>query len=296
MKIFFRKKLILLNFFVNSLFLLNAETQGERLFRENKPLEAAPILEKEIEENIASKSAYNFLGLCYYQTNDYENSIRVFEQGLSVSGTDKKILSFNLANTYYAAKDFNQAVKYYSLSYSADSQFSGALLNRANSYLNLSDYENALSDYKNYVNSFPEKQNIPTVKKMISALEKKIQDEKIEAQLKAEEEARIAEEEKRFAEEAEKRRIEEERIAAEKKAEEERLLEEKRKAEEEARAKEEARLAEERKKEEERLAAEAERRRKILEEVANSLQQTDSTNMSSGTEDILEYEEESELD
>ena len=77
--------------------------------------------------------------------------------------------------------------------------------------------------------------------------------------------------------EEERRRAEEERLAAEKAAEEERL-------------------AAERAAEEKRLAEEAERRRKLLEDVANSLHKTDSTNMSSGVEDIIEYEQESELD
>ena len=45
-----------------------------------------------------------------------------------------------------------------------------------------------------------------------------------------------------------------------------------------------------------RRQEEAERRRKLLEDVANSLQNTDSTNMTSGTEDLIDYDYESELD
>ena len=46
----------------------------------------------------------------------------------------------------------------------------------------------------------------------------------------------------------------------------------------------------------ERKAAEDERRRKLLEDVANSLQQTDTTNMTAGAEDVLDYDYESELE
>ncbi len=46
----------------------------------------------------------------------------------------------------------------------------------------------------------------------------------------------------------------------------------------------------------ERKAAEEERRRKLLEDVANSLQQTDTTNMTAGAEDVLDYDYESELE
>ena len=74
--------------------------------------------------------------------------------------------------------------------------------------------------------------------------------------------------------------------------------EEKRQAEENARI--QAELAKKRAAEEEarkaEMAREAERRRKLLEDVANSLQQTDSMNMTAGAEDVIEYDYESELD
>lgn len=86
-----------------------------------------------------------------------------------------------------------------------------------------------------------------------------------------EEEARIQAENQRIAEEkAEAARKEAERLAAEKAAEE-------------------ARLAAQRE-------AEAERRRKLLEEVAASLQDTETTGMNAGSEGVIEYEYESELD
>jgi len=42
--------------------------------------------------------------------------------------------------------------------------------------------------------------------------------------------------------------------------------------------------------------AEEERRKKLLEDVANSLQGSDSTNLTSGAEDLIEYDLEGELD
>ena len=47
---------------------------------------------------------------------------------------------------------------------------------------------------------------------------------------------------------------------------------------------------------EDMMKAEEERRKKLLEDVANSLQNTDSTNLTSGAEDLLEYDLEGELD
>ena len=149
--------------------------------------------------------------------------------------------------------------------------------------------EAALGDYKKYIACNPYDEQADKINQMINAilselnrLEEEAKRAEIEAAKRAEEEKRIAAELEKQRQEEEARRAEEERIAAEKKAEEERLAAE-RKAEEE-------RILAEKK------AAEAERRRKLLEEVANSLQNTDSTNMSSGAEDLIEYEMESELD
>ena len=48
--------------------------------------------------------------------------------------------------------------------------------------------------------------------------------------------------------------------------------------------------------EENAIKAEVERRKKLLEDVANSLQGSDSTNYTSGAEDLIEYDLEGELD
>ena len=84
----------------------------------------------------------------------------------------------------------------------------------------------------------------------------------------------MAEAEQRAKEEAERRAKEEELLQQEL---------ERQRAEQE-RFEEELRLAEE------------EKRRKLLEDVANSLQNTDSTNMTAGAEDIISFEAEPELD
>lgn len=268
---------------------LTAQTQGEILFKQNKSQEAILMLEEEVNNGSASADAYNYLGLAYYQIGDYEKSVEAFARGLKVPSTNKKILSFNQGNSYYALGNFEAAVKSFSLAFAADSTYYPALLNRANSYLMAGNLEAALGDYKKYIACNPYDEQADIINQMINAilselnrLEEEAKMAEIEAAKRAEEEKRIAAELEKQRQEEEARRAEEERIAAEKKAEEERLAAE-RKAEEE-------RILAEKK------AAEAERRRKLLEEVANSLQNTDSTNMSSGAEDLIEYEMESELD
>jgi tetratricopeptide (TPR) repeat protein len=271
-----RKYLLFYTFFIIFSVLFSAtslwaESEGEKLFKSNRPAEAALFLEDEITSGTASSAAYNYLGLSYYQTGEYERSVDAFAKGLKVPSTNKKILSFNQGNSYYAMGDYENAAKSFSLAISADPKFSQALLNRGNSYLMSQKYSETISDYERYIIMEPEDVQRPKLEQLISLLKQELVRQEEEARMMAEEAARLAEEEKRMAEELARQKEEEERLEAERKAEEERFAEQKRQEE-------------------------AERRRKMLEDVANSLQNTDSTNMTSGTEDLIDYDFESELD
>ena len=137
--IFFTLFLIILNAkFSNFAF---AESEGEKLFKSNQPMEAAIFLEDEIKNGTASSSAYNYLGLSYFQTGEYEKSVDAFARGLKVPATNKKILSYNQGNAYYVMGDYENAAKSYSLALSADPKFTDALLNRGNSYLMAAKYQ-----------------------------------------------------------------------------------------------------------------------------------------------------------
>ena len=257
-----------------ALFLCNnafSETEGEKLFKSNRPAEATLFLEQEIKDGTASSAAYNYLGLAYYQIGDYINSVDAFGRGLKVPATNKKVLSYNQGNAYYAMGDYENAAKSFSLALSADPKYTQALLNRGNSYLMAQKYSETISDYERYIVMEPNDPQRPKLEQLISLLKQETARQEEEARLMAEEAERLAEEEKRMAEEIARQKEEEERLEAERKAEEERLAEQRR-------------------------AEEAERRHKLLEEVANSLQNTDSTNMTSGTEDLIDYDFESELD
>lgn len=237
-----------------------AETEGEKLFRTNKPDLASVQLEKELLDGTASLEAYNYLGLSYMQTGNFQRAVESFEKGLKIPGTDKKILSFNEGNAYYAMGNFAQAIRCYSLTLSVDENYTKALLNRANANLMAQNYDNCIEDYELYLVKESEDPQRPQIEEILALLRKR----KLE----------IAEAEKRAKEEEERRQKEEELLQQE--LERQRI--------EQERFEEEARLAEE------------ERRRKLLEDVANSLQNTDSTNMSSGVEDIIDYDSEPELD
>lgn len=237
-----------------------AETEGEKLFRTNKPQEAVVMLEKELQNGTASIDAYNHLGLAYHQLSNFDKAIASFEKGLNVSGTDKKILSFNQGNAYYSKGDFASSVKCYSLSLAVDENFTKALLNRANAYLMIKDYDKCIEDYELFLVKEPNDVQRPQIEEILALLRKHKIEQEEAARLAKEEEERRAREEELLRQELERQR------------------------EEQARLEEEQRLAEE------------ERRRKLLEDVANSLQNTDSTNMTAGAEDIISIESEPELD
>ncbi|MBP3710754.1 MAG: tetratricopeptide repeat protein [Treponema sp.] len=277
-----------------------AESEGERLFKINRPSEAVLFLEREIASGTASPDAYNYLGLAYYQTGQFAQSITAFEKGLAVSGTDKKVLAYNAGNAAFASRDYTLADSYYSLALAASPGFTKALLNRANARLNASNFSGALEDYVLYLERERNDPQQSEIRRIITLLRGEI--------VRQEEEARIAAERERQRKEEEARlRAEQERIAAERarqeaaaRAEQERIAAERerqRKEEEERLRAEQERIAAEKARQEAAArAAEEERRRKLLEEVANSLHGTNTENMTSGAEDSLDYESEPELD
>ncbi len=237
-----------------------AETEGERLFKRNDPAAAAPLLEQDIRNGAVSSVTYNFLGLSYYQIGEYEKAVNAFERGMNSPAANKRVLAFNAGNAAFAAKDYESAERFFSLALTASPSFSPALLNRANTRLSAGNLDGAVEDYGAYLLAVPDSPQAGSVGTLVTYLEEEIT-------RRAEEAARIAEE---------RRRVEEENA---------RLQEEIARQEAEKAAQEElARQAEE------------ERRRKLLEEVAASLQQTDSANVTSGAADVLDYDYESELE
>lgn len=230
---------------------------GARLFIENEPARAIPVLERELNGASPAPELYNYLGLAYTVTGDYLKAVQAFDKGLKAFGTNKKVLYYNQGNAYYKMGDYQKACESYSMAIVADPEYASPYLNRANTYLRLNDIDNCVVDYNTYLDIRPDDPQEPKIRELL-------------ALLKREKELRIAEQ-KRREEEAERLKQEEERLARAK-AEQERLAALK-KAEEE------------------------ERRRKLLEEVANSLKQSsDTTNMSAGAEDVLSYDEESDID
>ncbi|MCR4938482.1 MAG: tetratricopeptide repeat protein [Treponemataceae bacterium] len=241
--------------------------KGLSLFCENKPAEAIIYLQQAILENGVNPDVYNYLGLAYYQTGQFQKSLEVFQLGTGVSGTDRRRLYYNAGNSAFSLGYYDRAVEMYSYALAANPTFSSALLNRANARMKEQSYEDAITDYTQYIELEPDSSQAESIKRLIELLSSEIVSKK--------------EEEERLAAENERIRLEQERVA-----EERRKIAEERLAQEQEAARKEA----------EKQAAEAERRRKLLQQVADTLKTGDAETVSVNTQSLILYEEEAELD
>ncbi|WP_407396583.1 tetratricopeptide repeat protein [Treponema sp.] len=309
--------------------------KGEALFKENKVEEAVPFLKNAISQG-GNPKAYNYLALSYHKMGMHQESLEVCSDGMKVSGTDKKVLAFNAGNVCFDLGDYYTAERWYSLAIAANRIYAPPVLNRANTELKQQKFLAALEDYKLYLDLSPNDRQKPEIEQIIALLEgwKKSEDDRIaeEQRLKEEEERifaeqkRIEAEEARLAADAEKAAKEKEakeldaalqKQLDEKFAEQAALLEaqreELRKLIEEQKAAQEAQRIETARREEEAARREAEsalrateaarkaeedaaRRRKLLEDVAASLQNSGSSNMNAGAEGTIDYGYETELE
>ena len=234
-----------------------AKSEGMKLFEQNKPAEAIAFLEADIASGNALPEEYNYLGISYYQIGNYEKSAEAFKKGTSASGTNKKILYFNLGNSYFAMQKWQEALDSYAMASVADPSYSAPLLNKANVEIKMDKLTEAVADYKRFLLLKPEDEQRPKIEKIIALIEAELAARVERERLAAEEAARLKAEEERLAQE----KAERERLAAQKRAEEE--------------------------------AA----RRKMLEDIAGSLRDGgETTNMSADAEDSLGYDYDSDID
>jgi tetratricopeptide (TPR) repeat protein len=248
-----------------SLFPLFGESpfkRGEELFLQNKPREAAAILESALVQEPRNEKIYLYLGISYEQLKNHDKAISLMQRGLDFAVQYKDLLYYNLGNNFFSKGDGEKALEMYSKAIGVNGTLSDAYLNRANTQVKMDKLEGALNDYTLYLTMEPETPQRPQIEQMIRLLKNIFVEREAE---------KLAVEQKK-REEEEKKRIEEEQV---------RIAEEKRKQEEERRRKEEA-----------------ERQKALLDEVMRSLQAAsgDAANLSAEKEDIREKREEVDIE
>lgn len=284
--------------------------QGENLFKENRVEEAVPFLKSAISTGKFPK-AYNYLALCYEKMGLLKESLEVCTEGMKISGTDKKVLAFNAGNVCFAMEDFYSAEKWYSLAIAANRLYAPPVLNRANAELKQEKYIASLEDYKLYLDLSPNDRQKPEIEQLISLLEgfKKAEEDRLAEEKRLKEEAALihaAQEQQIFAEqqaaaqkqiqdgkdkaaELEAKMAEQQALLEQQRAEIERMLQEQK-------AYQEAALKAQREESAKKAEEDAARRRKLLEDVAASLQNSETSNMTAGAEGTVDYGYESELE
>lgn len=142
-------------------------------YKNNNPKEAQALFLNVLEQEGPDASVYNYLGVAYYQTGDYEKSINAFEKGCSVPFANRALLYFNAGNSAFALNDFVRAERFYTSAIAADSKYSSAYLNRANTRVKAEKYKDALADYDAYLKLQPESLQKDSIEAMMSELEKR---------------------------------------------------------------------------------------------------------------------------
>lgn len=310
---------------------------GEQYFIENKPQEALPFLEAAVAEEPDRFSAFLYLGITYLQLERYDDAIGLYLQILPYAGEDSAQVAFNLGNSYYRKGDYIQAERYYTETLILDPLYGSAYLNRANTRINAGLIREAIPDYQQYLALVPESTKRTRIERLISFIHAEAAAEVrrqvyAEAEARAEEERRQVQAQAEVARLEAQARAEAERLTAEaRRLEEDTRLEiarkeaedraaairrdaefqaeiarqtaeaarqaaETRRLEQEAKEAEARRQAEVRA-EQARQAAETERRRRLLEDVAASLQAAseESRGLSAGSDGVLHYDGEFEL-
>ena len=244
-------------------------SQGEELFMQNRPQEALRFLEAAVLEDPAHVQAFLYLGIAYLQLNRLDDAIETYRRILPRAGMETARVAFNLGNAYFMQGNHELAGQYFSRAIEADPAHAPARLNRANALVRTGELADALVDYEIYLSLQPLSPQRSQVERIMGFIREEFaaaERQRIEAEerqrIAAEQAARAAEEAARVAEEAA------------------------RAAEEAARAAELAAIAE------------AERRRRLLEEVAGSLLSATelSTALSIGSEEVEEFYGEFEME
>jgi tetratricopeptide (TPR) repeat protein len=169
--------------------------RGEALYMQNKPREAASVLEAALQEQPNNQKLHLYLGVVYEQLELYNQAVSTLDRGASLGGEYAADINLNLGNNLFRLRRLEEAEAAYTEALRENGRLAEAYLNRANLRVRTESYEEAVSDYTVYLNLEPDAPQEPEIRRMISLLQ-----DTLEA-----EEARIADEERRKREEEARR-------------------------------------------------------------------------------------------
>ncbi len=144
--------------------------EGEKLYAANKPVQARALLEEALAAEPTNAKVYVYLGIVYEQLGDADKAIAILQRGLPFAGDLKPVFYLNMGDNYFRRGNLEQAEKMYAEAIAIKETLPQPWLNRANSRVNLKNYQGALADYTMYLQVAPQSRHRPEVEEMIRRL------------------------------------------------------------------------------------------------------------------------------
>ncbi len=172
--------------------------EGERLFMENKPRDAAALLEQAVKAPGADEKAWLYLGIAYQQIGRLDDAVAVLRKGVAVAVRYRHLFYYNMGNCYAAQGKNSFAEETYGQSIVERADYAPSYLNRANVRLKLGRVRDAAGDYRAYLALEPASPQAETIRRLLALLD---------GDIAAEEQSAAEAEARRVAEEAAKQAV-----------------------------------------------------------------------------------------
>jgi tetratricopeptide (TPR) repeat protein len=164
--------------------------EGERLFREDKPGEAAPLLEKAILDPGADERAWLYLAASYIQLGRLDDASAVLRKGLGQSLRFKALFYYDLGNVFVLQGKNSFAIDMFSQAAEIDGAYAPLFLNRANARIAVKDYAGAGADYRRYLELEPGSAQRGNIEEILKRLDRGIAEvERVAAEAEAKKQA-----------------------------------------------------------------------------------------------------------
>jgi len=151
--------------------------EGEKQLSLDNPAKALTYLEAAAAQSDPTERLLLDLGLAYARVGQSDDAVRTFRQGADLHGEKQTTFLLNLGILYYRQKDWTNADSAFSEALVVDPTLGQALLNRANTRLNIKNWTGAEADYKSYQLAVPGNPQKAKIDQVIALLDQTVSDE-----------------------------------------------------------------------------------------------------------------------